>query len=301
MRYFEHVVVALAMAPVDRDLVRYARMVADLGGGQTRLTFTHVLPTADVAAQGGGPPGLSLGEARAALKSMLDDELGPSSKHDLQVVSAHLIDALLTEATEIGADLLLVGHRKNSRGRRSLSRRLALKASCSVWMVPEGSPPKVGRVLAGVDLSQPSAQALSLAANIASRAGLQECTVLHVQTPSPLGYDRVDREGIEHALNRFLSPLELHGTKQAVRIEESGSVSRAIEALVEKEHFDLVVVGTRGRSPSAAVLLGSESESVLQESRVPVLVTKEPGERVGLLRALLDREFRFRGGAPRFG
>lgn len=301
MRYFDHVVVALAMAPVDRDVILYAHTIAEFGRGQCRLTFMHVLPPADQTVRTDGPSVPSLSETRAALKSTIDEVLGDSTSHDLQIVSGHLVDALLTEAAESGADLLLVGHRKNSRGRRSLSRRLALKAPCSVWMVPEGSVPKVGRVLAAVDLSQPSAEALSLAANVAARAGLQECTVLHVQAPSLLGYDRVDREGVEHALNRFLSPLELHGVRPVIRIEESGSVAGVVGALVEKEKFDLVVVGTRGRSPSAAVLLGSESESVLQDSPAPVLITKEPGGRVGVLRALLDREFRFRHRTPRFG
>ena len=84
------------------------------------------------------------------------------------------------------------------------------------------------------------------------------------------------------------------------RIEEGGSVAGAVNAVVRESSLDLVVVGTRGRSPSAAVLLGSESEHVLVESEVPVLVTKETGERIGVLRALLDRDLQPRF-AARFG
>jgi nucleotide-binding universal stress UspA family protein len=44
----------------------------------------------------------------------------------------------------------------------------------------------------------------------------------------------------------------------------------------ERLKADLVVVGARGQNPSAAVLLGSETEQALRESAVPVLVVKAP-------------------------
>ncbi|MBM3770837.1 MAG: universal stress protein [Acidimicrobiia bacterium] len=290
MRYFEHVLVSLAMAPVDRDLLRYARLIREMGEGRTHCSFVHVLPPADLVAQGSGPV-LSLSDARAALSETVVEEIGPSAAHDVKVIAGHLVDALLTEAAEEGTDLIMVGHRRDAKGRRTFSRRLAIKAPCSVWMVPEGSAPRITGVLAAVDMSLPSAQALSLATLVASRAKAAKCTVLHVQSPSELGLDGVERDSAEKALERFLSPLDLHGVTVTTRIEESGSVSGPTNAIVDELGLDLVVVGTRGRSPSAATLLGSESEHVLVESKVPVLITKEPGARIGLVRALLDRDF----------
>lgn len=290
MRYFEHVLVSLAMAPVDRDLLRYARLIREMGEGRTHCSFVHVLPPADLVAQGSGPV-LSLSDARAALSETVVEEIGPSAAHDVKVIAGHLVDALLTEAAEEGTDLIMVGHRRDAKGRRTFSRRLAIKAPCSVWMVPEGSAPRITGVLAAVDMSLPSAQALSLATLVASRAKAAKCTVLHVQSPSELGFDGVERDSAEKALERFLSPLDLHGVTVTTRIEESGSVSGPTNAIVDELGLDLVVVGTRGRSPSAATLLGSESEHVLVESKVPVLITKEPGARIGLVRALLDRDF----------
>lgn len=299
MRYFEHVLVGLAMMPVDRDLLRYARLIGALGSGHTRFTFLHVLPPADTTARSSGAMS-SLSEARAAIEQVIRAEFGATDDHHVKVVSGHLVDALLSEAAEVGADLAMVGHRRDARGRRSLSRRLAIKAPCSVWLVPEGSSPRITGIVAAVDLSMPSALALSLATLVASRAGVRECTALHVQQPSSIGFDLVEREDAERALERFLLPLDLHGVNVRTHIEEAGTVSGPVQALVEQRQLDLIVVGTRGRSPSAAVLLGSESEHVLVESKVPVLITKEPGERIGVLRALLDREFqpRYR---PRFG
>jgi hypothetical protein len=59
---------------------------------------------------------------------------------------------------------------------------------------------------------------------------------------------------------------------------------------------DLIVLASRGRSRSAAILLGSVAEDTLVESEVPVLVVKHFGARMGVLQALLDRAFHPRRG-----
>ena len=296
IRYFERVIVGLALAPVDRDLLQYARMLNDLGQGKTRFTFIHALPAETRAKI---PSVTAVSEARSAVRAVVADVFGPADGHEMRVMNENLVDALLGEAADGGADLILVGHRRNSRGRRSLSRRLAIKAPCSVWMVPEGSPARISRVVTAVDMSQPSALALSFGTLVANRAGLDQCTVLHVLTPSIIGYEKEERAVVTSAMTEFLAPVDVHGVNVKIRLEESGSVAGAVKALTEDGH-DLVVIGTRGRSPSAAVLLGSESEHVLTESPVPVLITKLPGERIGVLKALLERDFKFQY-KPHFG
>ena len=59
-------------------------------------------------------------------------------------------------------------------------------------------------------------------------------------------------------------------------------------------------MGTRGRSRSAALLLGSETEHVMRETTLPVIAVKHFGARLRFLEALLARRLRPRGGA-RFG
>ena len=100
----------------------------------------------------------------------------------------------------------------------------------------------------------------------------------------------LEREARLAPLQRFLEP----------RFEEGTDVSEVITRVAGASGADLVVMGTRGRSESAAVLLGSESEQMIMESRMPVLIVKQFGERIGVLRALFDRDFRHEP-APRFG
>jgi nucleotide-binding universal stress UspA family protein len=51
--------------------------------------------------------------------------------------------------------------------------------------------------------------------------------------------------------------------------------------------MDMIVVGSRGLSRSAAAILGSTAERVLTCSPLPVLIVKRKGETVHLLDALL--------------
>ena len=297
MDFFHKAMVAVANTGPDAELLQYARMVRRIGPGDTVFEFVHVLPPAN-GIEGRAAP--THREALHLLRSNVETHFGESADGSCHVLTGPRVDKLLEFAAESRTDVMLVGHRRGRSGRRSLSRRLAMKAPCSLWMVPEGSPLKISRVLAAVDFSAPSAHALSLATLLAKRAGLTECFAVHVQEPTAVSPDQIVAEDGRRAFEQFLAPLDLHDVEIRQRLEQSGSVSSAILRVAGDEGGDLLVMGTRGRSASAAVLLGSESEQTIVETNLPVLVTKHRGERIGLLQVLLDRDFQLKT-EPRFG
>jgi nucleotide-binding universal stress UspA family protein len=122
--------------------------------------------------------------------------------------------------------------------------------------------------LAAFDGSDSAAEAVRAAALVAGSAGLEELHLLHVC-----------REKSPSAANdpqAFLSKLDLGALAARLVIEQDEVAGRAIVRTAAKLQADLVVVGARGQNPSAAVLLGSETEQALRESAVPVLVVKAP-------------------------
>jgi nucleotide-binding universal stress UspA family protein len=54
-----------------------------------------------------------------------------------------------------------------------------------------------------------------------------------------------------------------------------GGPAHAIEEIAEKAGADLIVVGTRGHSPVAGLLLGSVTQRLLHIARRPVLVVPQ--------------------------
>jgi nucleotide-binding universal stress UspA family protein len=278
MEPFRRAVVALANDPSDSGLLAYARTLGSVLGGDAEWSLVHVMPRPSATAAGA-----AVLSHRAVLDGVEQSAAALAATASSHVLSGSRVDKLLEFAAEGKADCILVGHRGGQPGRRSLARRLAMKAPCSVWMVPEGSPATISNVLAAVDFSEASAHAVSCAALIASRAGVRRIAALHVSVGN--------RGAAEMAFRRFLAPVDLHGVDVESRIDESGSVSAAVLRIADGEQCDVIVMGARGLGRSSAVLLGSESEDVLAKSRRPVLVTRRRGERLAVLQVLLDRDF----------
>jgi nucleotide-binding universal stress UspA family protein len=212
-------------------------------------------------------------------------------------------DELLHAILEYQADLAVLGARRASR-RRKLVRRIAMKSPCSVLVVPEDYPARLRRILVAVDFSPLSADALQVAAALARQCGHSSIVGLHVYFESAVvsyeGHEAILRDREFTGFDQFLESIELQGIRVEEMLQESSSVSHAIQSVAAEREIDLVVMGTRGRSASAAVLLGSETERSIQETVVPLLAVKHFGSNLGLLKTLLGREVRQRG-IPRFG
>ncbi|OGL41961.1 MAG: hypothetical protein A2161_00450 [Candidatus Schekmanbacteria bacterium RBG_13_48_7] len=63
------------------------------------------------------------------------------------------------------------------------------------------------------------------------------------------------------------------------------------EAILDKVHSckgDLIIVGARGRSATASLLLGSLTEKLIRKSHIPILAVKKKGAGMGFVDALLN-------------
>jgi len=110
------------------------------------------------------------------------------------------------------------------------------------------------------------------------------------------GYDSVLRGQEEETWRKFIAPIDCQEVEVTPLFEESSHVAAAIRRVVEREGVDLVVMGTRGRSRSASILLGSVTEEMIIDAKVPLLAVKHFGARMSVLEALLDRRFFLTGG-----
>jgi len=214
-------------------------------------------------------------------------------KHELR--RGPLLDRLLEYAGTEHVDVAMVGHRKDHPSGRSLARRLTKLAPCSVLLVPEGSRASLTRILVPIDFSPPAADALSGALKLAAAVGLNELTALHVYfDEARTTYEGADASirGDEAAhFNAFVAPINTFGVKILPVFREGVHAAHTIHHVADELLTDLIVMGTRGRTPSAAILLGSVAQDTLVETRVPVLVMKHPGTQIGLLRAMLLKFF----------
>jgi nucleotide-binding universal stress UspA family protein len=288
MHRYRHLMVGLTRTDADAGLIRYAARIAGLGTVNT-VRFVHVLPESATEDHD------RVCEELLALIRPMFAGVPSSVPLACDVLHGPLVDRFLEHVADKQADLLLVGDRGKQDGRRRLARRLAMKAPCSVWLVPDGSPPELRRILVPIDFSESAADCIRVATSMARLSGQAEVLALHVYfneaTVTFEGYDQVIRGEESEEFNRFVAPIDRQGVTVTPIFEESANVAHAIGRAAEKHKADLIVMGTRGRSRSAAILLGSVTEEMIEETRLPLLAVKHFGARMSVLQALLDRRF----------
>jgi nucleotide-binding universal stress UspA family protein len=147
------------------------------------------------------------------------------------------------------------------------------------------------RILVPVDGSTPSRAGLERAIALAksSRARLR---LLHVVD------DNAVMQGIEPAINvgdlldilmddgrKVLAAAAAAASKRGVKADtvlyelHIGRVAERIVREASKWRADVIVMGTHGRRGIGRLVMGSDAESVVRESPVPVLLVKNRGRR----------------------
>lgn len=250
-----------------------------------------------LAVDGGVLPELTAAAQSVSGPSGSVEILHPNPDRDSDV-----LDDAVHRAIDMKADLLVLSAR-----RRILASRVAMLAPASVLMVPEGLALELKKIIVPVDFSESSRQALRSAMNILPSDG--SIIALAVECDDEPWLDWPSDHGrVQEHLNEFVdqvapasgitcvveplarSSTMLHrdGITPAHRIEGADVAWTIVEA-AERMSASLIVMGTRGRTKSASVLLGSVTQQVIQQAHCAVLALKGAGAPMNLAEAVLSR------------
>lgn len=144
------------------------------------------------------------------------------------------------------------------------------------------------RILVPVDGSHTSTRGLQEAVELAKSQGA-ELRLMHVVDESVLTLnpeaivgtgelvDDIVKAG-KQALRNAHALAERHGIKADTVMYENlaGRVAALILEEAKKWHADLIVMGTHGRRGITHAVLGSDAETVVRSSPVPVLLVRAP-------------------------
>jgi len=219
------------------------------------------------------------------------ERLFPELRVETRLSYARPVEALLAEAAAEGAVAVVVG----SRGLSgivaafvgSVGIELAARSPVPVVVLPRDHAAAHGvrgRVIVGIDGSDPSRRATDFAFGQAEFAGTELVAVSAWQPlvafaaatgpiPPELFDDATAAEAARQALEDELGDARLHhpGVTVRTRVVRAHPVVALLE---EATPADLIVVGSRGRGGFRGLLLGSVSHSVLHGARGPVAILR---------------------------
>jgi SulP family sulfate permease len=279
MSVFEHPLVALSLTEYDKTLIDYVGLLTARFGWKD-VDFVHV------ARQAGShwPQQLRDAAERCFAQPAVDDRA-------LHAIEGPLQDQLLRLASERQRDVILLGHRR-AGSHRSVARRMAMVSPASMWLVPEGASPKITGVLAPIDFSRHSADALSVAVDIALASGLDRVHAVHVYfDPSTVRYDEHIEEILgqeQAAFENLVTQVDTKGVVVEPTFLEGGRTVQEILRAAADLECDLIVMSTRGRSRAASVLLGSTTSDTMADTTVPMLAVKHFGGHMSLREAIIN-------------
>jgi nucleotide-binding universal stress UspA family protein len=130
------------------------------------------------------------------------------------------------------------------------------------------------RILLAIDSSDHSQRAIGVAEDIAKMGGV-ELIVFHAHEEG-IASPMESRKEAENLVNGVVSELTKDGVNARGQAKgtHSGRAPQEIIEAAKSDSVDLIVLGSRGLSDFAGLLVGSVAHKVIHHAECPVLVVK---------------------------
>lgn len=139
---------------------------------------------------------------------------------------------------------------------------------------------KISKILVPLDGSNNSIRGLEMAISIAKQCEASITGAYSIYAPPHSEFKGVG--SVEKAFNKqvkkFMGDAKILTEKNGIKFKEKlmrGDIGYNIIKLAHgKEKFDMIVIGSRGRSSTKEIFFGSVSNYVIHTSKIPVLIVK---------------------------
>ncbi len=283
--------VGLDFSEADQSLITYTAHLASYLHPQ-EIHFVHVKAHFEV------PDEMKkyLSEAEITLESIqakMEDRVHPFFPEKkietiCEVYEENSGFELWQEAHQRNIDLFFVGSKSKDYGKGRLAQKLVRKSTCSVCFVPGGYKLEINKILVPTDFSERSAQAVGTAVLIAKHQADCRMVCLNVfELPHAYYYDGFPRQQYinlmenksQREYEHFIGNINTQDIpiNPVFRLLELSYVAEHIQQEAESQQVELIIMSAEGKSAFSRILLGSETERIVQmEKNIPVLILKEP-------------------------
>ena len=229
------------------------------------------------------------------------DEM-PDCEVTSHVVAGSPLFEILEYALTRNVDLIAMrrsfGDSSEKGSRALLVRRVTRKATCSVLCIPENAKFEANRILVPHRNSECSQNAFVEACAIAESTrgiidalNIYQVNSYYMYAGVPLSTHIANLEKYaQHETQMLLDKVVLGNAEIRLSFlpDLDADPARVILRHAEENTSDMIVIGARGRTGAAGVLLGTVTEQLIQKAPMPVLAVKQKGECIGFLKALIE-------------
>ncbi len=286
---FQQAAVLLGLDERDETLIVAVSRLAQRGL-VGRIYLVHVierrgaLPFMRARVTPPAPPGLD--ERVAALSEALPDH---------EVIGVYAEGRAAEEVARLsereGLDLLIIGRSPGEDGAEGWGGhglRLLRTSDCSVLVVPDLARLEFDNAAVGMDFSATAIAALRVGLGMCD--AVRSVAVVEAPTAALEGASEDDAfADLESETRQFyvetVGPALTPGTLPPLHVLAAGSPAEAL--LNAAADVDILIIGSRGLTPLAAVLLGSTAERLGGRCTQPLLVHRRRGAHVGIFGGLL--------------
>jgi nucleotide-binding universal stress UspA family protein len=306
MYLIKKLIVCLDQTPLDQTLIEHAVFIAKVNHTK-KIYFANIIKNLSI-------PKEVLDEFPNLIENMINERKEAMEKlvgdhfKDLKGVSisfvvkeGNLSKKILKLAEEKSSDMIIIGRKVDLPGTGVASQRLARRASCSLLIVPEGSKPRINKLLVPSDFSDYSKDALEEAIMIVAKHGGKAEIVCQNVFSVPTGYHFTGKSYEEfteimkmHAVinfKKFIRKIDTKGiqiTPIYTKDDDDDPVQEIVSKALEIE-ADGIIIGAKGRTAATALFIGSMAERLIQyNDSLPLLVTRPKGKNAGILDYILE-------------
>ena len=139
---------------------------------------------------------------------------------------------------------------------------------------------EISKILVPLDGSKNSVRGMEMAITLAKQCGATITGVYSIYAPPHSEFrgvgsvEKVFNSKIKEFMEDAKTLVEKNGIKFKERLMRGDIGYNIVKFAHGKEKFDMIVMGSRGRSSTKEVFFGSVSNYVIHTSKIPVLIVK---------------------------
>lgn len=289
--------VGLDLTPMDDSVLKFTKLLSEILHPE-RIEFMHIVPQLSDAVNVHLSYSIPLPSYDDLLEQVEKKVFQYFSGKDpiaCEVVEGMVQFDLWRESYQKEIDLFIAGSKAKHQGRGLLPRKFVRKSFCSVLFVPQQVPKALKKLWVPVEFSELCGMALEQALDLSSKVKPPaEVCVQHVyDMPHAYYYHGFPKDEImqtvkEDVQNEFQKFNKKYNPKNiplqpVFTVMKQPYAADHIQSEAERMHADLILMASGARSRFSKIILGSETEHLVQEEKqLPLLVLKKKKDQVKL-------------------